>query len=184
MEETDKTLKFFESAGGFLGAKVENINTSKIGPDDNKNGTSNTEAGCDLTTYERVHAVRLFPFTDPAKYISIRVGSEAGEELAIIEDLADLSPEQRELVKRDLELNYFLPVINKILSIKDEYGYAYFHVITDKGPVRFAINMGGTNVTKLSETRLLITDINENRFEVRDVTKLTKKEQRKLDLFL
>ena len=160
MEDRDKTLTFFESEGGFLGVKSGN------------------------DTYDRVRAVRLFPFTDPAKYISIRVGNDMGEELSVIEDLAALSPEQRELVERDLDLNYFLPQIKEIISIKDEYGYAYFHVVTDKGPVRFAINMGGTNVTKLSETRLLITDINENRFEVRDVTKLTKKEQRKLDLFL
>jgi len=158
MEE--KTLTYFESSGGFLGAR------------------SGEEE------YTRVRAVRLFPFSDPDKYISIRVGSETGEELVVIRDLTELAPEQRELIEHDLELNYFMPVINKIISIKDEYGYAYFHVMTDKGEVKFTINMGGTNVSKLSETRLLITDINENRFEIRDVRELTPAEQRKLDLFL
>ena len=158
MEE--KTLTYFESSGGFLGAH------------------SGEEE------YTRVRAVRLFPFSDPDKYISIRVGSETGEELAVIRDLTELAADQRELIEHDLELNYFMPVINKIISIKDEYGYAYFHVMTDKGEVKFTINMGGTNVSKLSETRLLITDINENRFEIRDVRELTPAEQRKLDLFL
>ncbi|MCR5829031.1 MAG: DUF1854 domain-containing protein [Lachnospiraceae bacterium] len=155
-----KTLTYFESSGGFLGARA--------GEEE----------------YTRVRAVRLFPFSDPDKYISIRVGSETGEELTVIGDMADLDPEQRKFIERDLELNYFIPVINKVISIKDEYGHAYFHVMTDKGEVKFTINMSGTNVTKLSETRLLITDINENRFEIRDVRALTPPEQRKLDLFL
>ncbi len=171
MEDKNINLNFFESEGGFLGAKLESRDAGHA-----------PEGSCG--TYDRVRAVRLFPFTDPAKYISIRVGNETGEELAVIRDIAQLSPDQQELIRRDLELNYFMPVINKIISIKDEYGYAYFHVMTDKGEVKFTINMGGNNVTKLSETRLLITDINENRFEIRDVHALTPSEQRKLDLFL
>ena len=68
--------------------------------------------------------------------------------------------------------------------IKDEYGYAYFHVMTDRGECRFTINMGSNAVVRLSDSRLLITDSDENRFEIRDVFALTQKEQRKLDLFL
>lgn len=36
----------------------------------------------------------------------------------------------------------------------------------------------------LSDTRIIISDIDENRFEIPDVSKLTIKEQKKLDLFL
>ena len=78
----------------------------------------------------------------------------------------------------------FTPVIQKILDIKDEYGYAYFHVMTDRGECRFTINMGSNAVVRLSDCRLLITDLDENRFEIRDVFALSQKEQRKLDLFL
>ena len=48
----------------------------------------------------------------------------------------------------------------------------------------FAIHMGGSDVVHLSETRILITDIDENRFEIPDVTALTPGERKKLDLFL
>ena len=88
------------------------------------------------------------------------------------------------ILKEQLSLNYFTPVIQKIYDIKDEYGYAYFHVLTDKGECRFAINMASNAVTKLSDDRLIISDLDENRFEVRDVNALTMKEKRKLDLFL
>ena len=138
----------------------------------------------DGTTYERVKVVRLFPFTDADKYISIRENTPKAKEIGIMENLADFDEETQEIIREQLRLNYFTPVIQKIMSIKDEYGYAYFHVLTDKGECKFAINMASNAVTKLSDSRLIIMDLDENRFEIRDVNALTQKERRKLDLFL
>ena len=134
--------------------------------------------------YERVKVVRLFPFTDADKYISIRENTDKAKEIGIIEDLEAFDEETKEILREQLRLNYFTPVIQKIMSIKDEYGYAYFHVMTDKGECNFAINMASNAVTKLSDSRLIIMDLDENRFEIRDVNALTQKERRKLDLFL
>ena len=134
--------------------------------------------------YEHVKVVRLFPFSDADKYLSIREDGEKAKEIGIIEDMAALPEETVKLLKEQLALNYFTPVIQKIYSIKDEYGYAYFHVLTDKGECKFAINMANNAVTKLSEDRLIISDLDENRFEIRDVNALTQKEKRRLDLFL
>ena len=39
-------------------------------------------------------------------------------------------------------------------------------------------------VVHLTETRLLITDLDENRFEIPDTSKLTGKELKKIGLFL
>ncbi len=139
---------------------------------------------CKGRLHKGVKVVRLFPFTDADKYISIREGDEKAREIGIIEDLNAMSEETRKILKEQLALNYFTPVIQKIYSIKDELGYAYFHVLTDKGECRFAINMASNAVTKLSDDRLVITDLDENRFEVRDVNALTMKEKRRLDLFL
>jgi hypothetical protein len=44
--------------------------------------------------------------------------------------------------------------------------------------------MGGDSVINLSDTRLLITDLDGNRFEIPDITRLTPAELKKLDLFL
>lgn len=134
--------------------------------------------------YDRVKVTRLFPFTDPSGFISIRTSDENPREIGLIEKLGDWDDRTVEMLQKQLDLSYFTPVIQKIISIKDDYGYAYFHVITDKGECKFAINMGGSNVAKLTDTRLIITDLDENRFEIRDVNALTSKEQRKLDLFL
>ena len=134
--------------------------------------------------YKRVRVVRLFPFSDADKYLSIRDHVNGDKEIGIIEDLNAMSEETKTLINEQLRLSYFTPVISKIYEIKDEYGYAYFHVETDKGECRFAINMGSNAVSKLSDTRLIIKDVDENRFEIKDVDKLTKKERRMLDLFL
>ena len=138
----------------------------------------------DGVKYERVKVVRLFPFTDADKYISIRENTDKAKEIGIIENLDDFDEETKEILREQLRLNYFTPVIQKIMSIKDEYGYAYFHVMTDEGECKFAINMASNAVTKLSDSRLIIMDLDENRFEIRDVNALTQKERRKLDLFL
>lgn len=134
--------------------------------------------------WERVQVIRLFPFTEPDQFISIRTVEERSKEIGVIEDMKKVSKETRKMLEEQLKLHYFTPVIEKVLDIKDEYGYAYFHVMTDRGECRFTINMGGNAVVRLTDTRLLITDLDENRFEIPDVLQLSQKEQRKLDLFL
>lgn len=135
-------------------------------------------------SYPRVQVVRMFPFSEPEKYVSIRTAEETSKEIGVIENLGTFPEEVREMLEEQLELRYFTPVITKIYSIKDEYGYAYFDVETDRGRCRFVIHMGGNAVVHLSDVRILISDIDENRFEIPDVTKLTVKEQKRLDLFL
>jgi len=155
-----KNASFFKSEGGFTGMKTE----------DGK--------------WDRVQIIRLFPFTGPDEYIAIRTMEERSKEIGVIKHLKDVSKDDAKIIREQLNLHYFTPVIRKIIDIKDEYGYAYFHVMTDRGECRFAINMGGNGVVRLSDTRLLITDLDENRFEIPDVRELTVKEQKKLDLFL
>lgn len=155
-----------------------------------KNATfSRTEGGfVSLTVgeevYSRVHVVRMFPFTDPQHYISIRTPEERSKEIGIIEDIGKLNKDTRSMLEEQMNLRYFTPIIQKIISIKEEYGYAYFDVLTDRGACRFTIHMGGSSIIHLSDTRILISDIDENRFEIPDVDQLTAGERKKLDLFL
>lgn len=138
----------------------------------------------DGKTWDRVQVIRLFPFTDPDRFISIRTVEERSKEIGVIANWKAVDKSTKKLLEEQLNLHYFTPKIEKIIDIKDEYGYAYFHVITDRGECWFTINMGGNAVVRLTDSRLLITDLDENRFEIRDVFALTQKEQRKLDLFL
>lgn len=136
-------------------------------------------------TYDRINVVRSFPFTDPNKYISIRTIDEKSKEIGMIYDITrDVEPETRVMLEEQMSIRYFTPVIKKINGIKDEYGHAYFDVETEKGPCKFVIYMNSSSVVNLSDVRLLITDLDGNRFEIPDYTKLSAKELKMLDLFL
>lgn len=135
--------------------------------------------------YERVGVYRTFPFTDPNRYISIREPDEKAREIGIIRDLyGDISEEEVKILNEQMDLRYFTPVIEKIVDIKEEYGYAYFDVVTNYGPSKYTIHMSSGSVVELSETRILITDLDGNRYEIPDTNKLTPGELKKLDLFI
>lgn len=135
--------------------------------------------------YPRIQVYYSFPLTDPNSYISIREPNEKAREIGIIKNLnKDITKESRKMLEEQLNLRYFTPKIEKIINIKDEYGFAYFDVMTDRGACRFTIHMGGGSVVNLSDTRLLITDLDGNRFEIPDTGKLSVAELKKLDLFL
>ena len=136
------------------------------------------------TTYDRVGVYRTFPVTMPEEFISIREANEKAREIGVIEKLSDLDPEQAKMLKEQLDLRYFTPEITKIFDIKTEYGYGYFHVMTTYGECRFTIHNGGSSVVSLTDTRIVINDLDGNRFEVPDIMKLTVAERKKLDLFI
>ncbi|MCM1568220.1 MAG: DUF1854 domain-containing protein [Roseburia sp.] len=134
--------------------------------------------------YPRVQVVRMFPFMHKEELLSIRTPDERSKEIGIIKRYEDVDSETAEMLREQLTLRYFTPVIRRIIHIKDEFGYAYWDVVTDKGPCRFTIQMGGNGVVHLSDTRILIMDIDENRFEIPDIEALTSGERKKLDMFL
>ena len=135
-------------------------------------------------TYDRVGVDRTFPVTMPEEFISIREADEKAREIGVVEKLSNLDAEQAKMLKEQLDLRYFTPEITKIFDIKTEYGYGYFHVMTTYGECRFTIHNGGSSVISLTDTRIVINDLDGNRFEVPDITKLTTNERKKLDLFI
>lgn len=134
--------------------------------------------------YTRVGVYLTFPLTDPEEFISIRESDEKAKEIGLIESLSVLSKDQQEMIREQIRLRYFMPVITKILDIKDEYGYAYWHVMTSFGTCRFTTQMSGDAVISLSDSRLMVTDIDGNRYEIPDFYQLGVMERKKLDLFI
>ena len=136
----------------------------------------------DDTIHERVLFFRTFPFTAPDKYLSVRREDDNNREIGIIADLQDFEEDTRVMIEEQLNLRYFMPKIQRIYEIKEQYGYSYWYVLTDKGECRFTVDQNG--VAKLSDTRLLISDIDGNRFELPNVTMLSAKELRMVDLYM
>ena len=134
--------------------------------------------------YARVGVYLTFPLTNPEEFISIREADEKAKEIGLIQKLTDLPANQQEMIREQIRLRYFMPVITKVLDIKDEYGYAYWHVMTSFGACRFTTQMSGNAVISLSDSRLMVTDIDGNRYEIPDFYQLGIMERKKLDLFI
>lgn len=82
-----------------------------------------------------------------------------------------------------MRLRYFAPSIERILEIKEEFGYSFWSVETSAGLCRFTVGRG-TNVRLVSSKKVLITDVDGNRFQIEDISKLSAKEYRMLEMFL
>ena len=135
-------------------------------------------------TYPRIAVHRCFPFSDPGHYISIREPEGDGKEIGLIEDMAALPGELRDMLEEQMALRYFAPVIRQIREIKEEYGYSYWDVVTDKGPCRFTVRMGSGSVYAIGPDRYLVNDLDGNRFEIPNLYRLSAREIKKLDLFI
>ena len=68
--------------------------------------------------------------------------------------------------------------------MKEEFGYSYWMVDTDAGPRRFTVQSGKNNVTVVAERRLLIVDVDGNRFSIADYTRLDRSVLRTLETLL
>lgn len=134
--------------------------------------------------YSRIGVYLTFPLTEPEEYISIREADEKAKEIGIIEKLSELDKDQQDMIREQIKLRYFMPTIIKVLDIKDEYGYAYWNVITSFGACRFTTRMSGDAVILLGEARLMVTDIDGNRYDIPDFYQLSVIERKKLDLFI
>ena len=62
-----------------------------------------------------------------------------------------------------------------MLSVKEEFGTVYWKVDTDRGEKEIIVRNLRDNLQELSSSRIIITDVDGNRFEFPDVNKLDSK---------
>ena len=120
--------------------------------------------------YKRVMLQRAFPLSKPAKFISVR------------EDIAKLSAEKRALVEEELTTRYFTPIILQITKLKDERGFVYIEAETSSGSRKITAHNNSSSFIRLSAGRVLIIDVDGNRFDIPDMSLLDKKSIRNLEV--
>lgn len=129
--------------------------------------------------YPRVALYRAFPFSYEDRYISVR--DLEGNEIGMIKELGAFGEETVQLILRELERRYFTPVISRIESIKEEFGYAYWTVDTDAGSRRFTVRDMQLNVVLLSSHHVLIIDVDGNRYDIPDYRELEPKSRKYIE---
>lgn len=138
--------------------------------------------------YPRVTLRRCFPLSAKNTNILVCVPdheNQRSDELGILANINDLDGSSKQAVLRELQLHYFVPVVQRILSIKEEFGFLYWKVETDRGNKEFIMRdsiIG--SVRKVSDGRWLIIDINQTRYEIQDFTALDSDSQSMLQRYL
>ena len=129
----------------------------------------------DDRSWSKVSVARAFPLSNPDHYLGFLDG--AGKDIGLLYDPGLLDPDSRQVVEEELEKRYFVPVVDRVLTIKEEFGTIYWTVETDRGQKEVIVRNLRDNLQELSASRVIITDVDGNRFEFADVSKLDGKSQ-------
>ncbi len=130
----------------------------------------------------RVFLNRAFPRELLWEFISVL--DEEQQEIGIIRNVELLGEESRRLVVTELQRRYYSPVLLKIHSMKERYGFSYWKAETADGSVQFTLHDTYRSIVRAGGKRVLLTDVNGNRFEIPDVTALDKKSYKKIEFYL
>lgn len=128
-----------------------------------------------------VHVVRAFPLSAPEAGVAIM--SADGHELAWIAGDAALDADSRALMKAELALREFMPVIRALVTVSSYSTPCEWDVLTDRGATRFTLR-SEDDIRRLGGSRLLIADSHGIHYDVPDLKRLDRHSRRILDRFL
>jgi hypothetical protein len=145
-----------------------------------------TEEPALQTHYPRVVLRSCFPVSEEGAYLSVRDASPEQEiEIGILENWTAMDDSNRRAVATELGLHYFVPRIERVIKVKDELGFLYWTVETDKGPKEFVMRNSVIRYAReVSPGHWLLIDVNEARYEIPDVDRLDRASQRWVRQFL
>lgn len=157
-----KDAVFYRTEGGFTGLRY---------------------AGKD---YKRISLRRALPLGDPMHYIS--VADHENKEIGIIPDLAEMKGEALEIVLEELGRRYYCPTVHEIKSVRDKLGYVYMELVIEGQAGHIAktcaVKDVNKNIRMLGEDRLIIFDVDGNRYIVNSLKELDKKSLKRLEPYL
>ncbi len=129
----------------------------------------------DGATFDRVKVVRAFPLSAPADYLSVR--DKEDKEIGIIHKLSEIEKAGRVLVEKELARRYFVPVIARIVSTRMQFGFVHWDVETDRGRCSFTTRNLRDVVIRVSAGRYILADVDNNRYDIRDMGELDPRSQ-------
>ncbi len=133
--------------------------------------------------FDRVFLHRIFPFEKQDEYISVL--DEHLSEIGIIYSICDFSDETKEMLETELERKYYSPKIKTIVSLKERYGFSYWKIVTDDNRnVSVTVQDTYRNMIRVGEDKVIILDVDGNRFVIESIAALDRKSYKKIELYL
>ncbi|MDQ3814663.1 MAG: DUF1854 domain-containing protein [Armatimonadota bacterium] len=118
----------------------------------------------------RVEALRAFPLSHPEEHIVLRDG--AGKEIGMLRRLADVPEPALSLLREQLRRHYFLPRVLAIHEVTERFGSSVWDLETDRGRCTISTRQMNEAISEVEPGRYLITDVEGNRYEVKDLDAL------------
>ena len=117
-----------------------------------------------------------FPLSNPKRMVVVR--DESGSEVGILDDLRQLDTDSRQVIREELEKSYFMPRIVDVERIEEELSVVTWRVATDHGPRTFQVRASRASIRKLGGRRVIIRDVDGNRFLISDWLELPPRARR------
>jgi hypothetical protein len=123
--------------------------------------------------YSNIIVVRAAPLTDPDHYICFLDANAL--EICMLENPAALDSDSRHVLREELDRRYLTSEIQGIHTARREAGACYFDAETSRGRREFVVQETPETMRWLGDHRLLLIDVDGNRFEVHDVRLLDRR---------
>ncbi len=133
-------------------------------------------------SYPTVKPVWAAPLSRPNTYLALLDGK--GQEIVTLPDPAVLPAESLAAAREELARRYLTATVKAIVHAKQEFGATYWSVDTDRGHRDFVTQNLQENAVWLSDTHLLLLDVDGNRFEIVDVKALDAPSRRFVETIL
>ena len=127
-----------------------------------------------------VNPCPCFPWSEKGQFISLR--DDEGNELALIEDVATLRPEDQTRIHEALDAGQFTFEITRIDEIERDFELRVWKVDTNRGKRKLQTMLDDFPQI-MDDGKVLITDLAGDLYEIRDRSKLDKASQKKLWAF-
>lgn len=127
-------------------------------------------------TLLRAQLVRAFPLSAPDAWFALRDG--AGKEAGMLRGLDGLDAESRRLAEEELARRYRTPRILRLLAAEERFESVVWEAETDRGVCRFATRNLRADLLEPSPGRLLLVDVEGNRYEIPDLAALDRRSRR------
>ena len=136
----------------------------------------------DERSYHTVKLFQAWPMSVPGRYLSFQDGK--GEEIVMVEGLGELPEASRPVAEEELRRRYLTSRIEAINNIRTEFGVTYWNVLTNRGERDFVVQSLTESCVWLSDTHILVIDVDGNRFEIPDMDALDSTSRTRLNWVL
>lgn len=123
-----------------------------------------------------------FPLSKPDRIVVLK--DQQGNEIGILDRLRPLDKESRAILKQELEKSYFMPTIHEIVSKQERLRVVTMEVITNRGERTFQVRNVRQNIRKMGRGRIIIKDVDGNRYEIPEWRSLPEEAQEMIREYL